>query len=271
MDPSVLGILVDDQTPHLSRERPQVIQAISRSRGDRVIPGREQHRIAIAHHVRDRFAAGTAGRIQHLHAEPVRRIDAEVVDLLKPRLAVAAVVFVRGVAAPVSRGAEGFADHEPPRVRIVHEEIVHLAPKALAAPGLDPDRGRPEEDGPTAAQCRRRDQDRFEPRPGCHGRGDAGGDVQGGGTLAEHVAATYPPALAARFNTPGTLEQHQYRLFFGAVVAGALPGREPQPPGRELARAARTPLLQELQPGSLWDPVQGVLEHGYAAPSRSTG
>src|SRR5205807_1365160 len=97
MDPSVLRILVDDQTPHLPRERPEVIQPVPGGRSDRVIPGREQHRIAIAHHVRDRFAAG---RIQHLHAEPVRRIDAEVVDLLELRLAAVTVV-----ATPAGRYA----------------------------------------------------------------------------------------------------------------------------------------------------------------------
>ena len=71
--------------------------------------------------------------------EALRRIDAEVVDLLERRLAVAAVVLVRRKAAPVPRRRERLADHQPLDVRIGDEDVVHLARVGRAAALVDAD------------------------------------------------------------------------------------------------------------------------------------
>ena len=52
-------------------------------------------------------------------------IDAEVVDLFERRFAVPSIVLVRGIAAPVARRIERLANHQPPHVRVSHEDVMH--------------------------------------------------------------------------------------------------------------------------------------------------
>ena len=75
-----------------------------------MIAVRQQHRIAVANDVRDALAVRG---VEQLLAESLRRGDAEVVHLFEHRLAVAAVVLVRRIAAPVPGRIEGLPDHDP--------------------------------------------------------------------------------------------------------------------------------------------------------------
>ena len=110
MQPRVRGIFVERELALRARHRPEVIQPVARRRRHRVVAVGQQHRIAVL----DRVGRGLAvGRVQHLLAEALRRRDAVVVDLFEHRLAVAAVVLVRRVAAPVARRIERLADHQP--------------------------------------------------------------------------------------------------------------------------------------------------------------
>ena len=152
----------------------------------------QQHHVAIAHRVRHRFAVGG---VEHLLAESLRRVDAEVVDLFERRLAVAAVVLVRRKAAPVAGRIERLADHQPTHVR--DRARRGRAPRARRCHG----RARsPDVVGRDRAPASRRvapavgDQNRLEGGLGRRFNGFAGRNVAGGGAFLEDVAAADRPA-----------------------------------------------------------------------------
>ena len=195
VDPAMRGIFVQRQSPFRSCHRPEIVQPVTWRRGHGVIAVRQQHRIAVENNVRDHFAVS---RVQHLMAEALRRVDAVVVDLFENRLAVAPVVFVGREAAPVPGRVERLADHQPPDVRIGHEEIVDFARIQIAAALLRIDILRAH-DGHLAARGRRcRHQHRLERRLGVDDERFARRQAQRGRPFGEHSFAADIPSPARR-------------------------------------------------------------------------
>src|SRR3954471_18011998 len=85
MDPRMRRILMKRELALRAGDGPEIGEAIAGGGCHRVIPVREQDRVAVADRVRDRLAVGG---VQHLMAEPLRRIDAVVINLFELRLAV---------------------------------------------------------------------------------------------------------------------------------------------------------------------------------------
>ena len=67
---------MERQPALLARHRPQVAHAIAWRRRHRVIPVRQEHRVAVAHRVGDRLAGG----VQHLIPEALRRVLNRALD-----------------------------------------------------------------------------------------------------------------------------------------------------------------------------------------------
>src|SRR5262249_10286877 len=106
MDPPVRGIFIKRQLALFTSHRPEVIQTVSGRRGYGMIAIRQQHSVAVYHLMCDGL---TIICVDRLVTKSLRRIDAEVINLFKFRFAVAAVVFVRRKAAPMTRRIEGLS------------------------------------------------------------------------------------------------------------------------------------------------------------------
>src|ERR1700687_2559836 len=107
-------------------ERPEVVEAIARSRAHRVVPARYPDDRSVAEEHRA-LARVFAELVQALEPEAVGAIEGGGVPLFERRFAVAAVVFVRRERRPLTRGVEGLTDEQALRGNGAGNHVVHLA------------------------------------------------------------------------------------------------------------------------------------------------
>src|SRR2546430_17346640 len=98
LQPDVLRVHVEREAMHLARQRPQVVHAIARRGGHRVIPVGDEDGVPVTDGMRDRLPLR---RVDLGGRRIIKKKDAEVVDLLEPGLAVPAVLLLLGLPAPV--------------------------------------------------------------------------------------------------------------------------------------------------------------------------
>src|SRR5262249_1133154 len=120
MNPAMSRIFVKRKPSLLAGHSPQIVQPVSgRSRHGMIAVGND-YGVSVQHLMRDRLAVV---RINHLMAEPLNRVDAIVIHLFDFRLAVAAVMLMRRIAAPVARGINGFTHDQPAHIRVAYEDV----------------------------------------------------------------------------------------------------------------------------------------------------
>src|SRR5688572_15282392 len=199
--------------------------------------------------------------IEELLAEPLRRIDPVVIDLLERRLAVAAVMFVRRIAAPVAGRIDGLADHQPADVRVVDENIVDLPRVDAAAAVVHLHLVRLDENRRTPFGRRRREDDGFERVLGLHDELGAARQVQRRRTFVEYALTADGPLLAGSAERPAALLKHDDRFFVVGLERAGRSGLETQPARRQFACARLTAMLERLKTGGARLAEECVCKH----------
>ena len=157
-------------------------------------------------------------------------------------------MLVRRITAPIAGRIEGFADHQPARVGIGDEDIVHLPRVRSFAAGIDAHIGWSDERRIASTCCRGRHEDGFQGRRGRNGYGLTWRQIQRGRTLREDAAATDGPLPSVDRKDTLPFLKHDDGFFVRRDVVLPSAGCNPHADERQFPGAVSAALEQRLPP-----------------------
>jgi hypothetical protein len=123
---------------------------------------------------------------------------------------------------------EGLADHQPARVRVGDEDVVHLPRVGVPAARVDADIVRTCDAGRSSFCRGRREDDRFDRLFGCDSQLHARRQVERARAFAEHAAPRERPFTGRRLERTASFLQHDDGFLAGDLIAMRRACREAQ-------------------------------------------